>query len=142
MRVELRRDRPATAPCSGPSQGLADSFEASLRRLRKRDRERELTIGDLRADPPLLKAPAPSVAIQAQLSQGRGELRFRWLGIARGRCLEVVHARSGTRFVLSQDGSAWLLSIESENASDAAALAMLKDAFMALGLGPVDVILD
>jgi hypothetical protein len=121
---------------------LADSFEASLRRLRKRDRERELTIGDLRADPPLLKAPAPSVAIQAQLSQGRGELRFRWLGIARGRCLEVVHARSGTRFVLSQDGSAWLLSIESENASDAAALAMLKDAFMALGLGPVDVILD
>jgi len=140
VKVELRRDRPGTAPCTERLQTSDESFEASLRRLRKRDRESDLTIGDLRADPLLPKVQAPNLTLQAQPSQGRGEFRFRWTGLAPGRCLEVVHARSGTRFVLSRDGSAWLVSVESDSMPDAAALAMLKDAFTGLGLGPIDVI--
>jgi hypothetical protein len=64
------------------------------------------------------------------------------MGSAGGRCLEVVHARSGTRFVLSRNGDAWLLALDSDNAPDAAALEMLTETFESLGLGAIDVIVD
>jgi hypothetical protein len=136
---ELRRDRPATAPCTSPSQ--LESFEASLHRFRKRDRESELTSGDPSADLP--KTPAPSATIEAPpLPPNQAAFRFRWIGTPASRCLEVIHARSGTRFVLSRDGSAWLLAIESDSAPGAAALARLNETFTTLGLGPIDVIAD
>jgi hypothetical protein len=140
---ELRRDRPATAPSTGHSQTVAELFEASLRRFRKRDRESELAMGDLCAERSP-KAPTPSFAVEAPLPEDCAAFRFRRMGVGAARCLEVVHARSGTRFVLSHDGSAWLLAVESDNAPDAGelstALAMLNETFAALGLGPIDVI--
>ena len=135
---ELRRDRPATAPSTGPSQTLAESFEASLRRFRKRDHEGELTMGDARAELP--RTSAPSVAVP--LPKDCAAFRFRWLGVAATCCLEVMHARSGTRFLLSRDGNGWLLAVDSDNAPDADELAMLTETFTAHGLGPIDVIAD
>src|SRR5262245_33391117 len=113
MKVDggLRRDRPATAPSTAHSQTLAESFEASLRRLRKRERESEPAMGDVRADSSLPKTAAPKLAIQAPLPDERTSFRFRWMGTSAARCLEVVHARTGSRFVLSQDGGAWLLAV-------------------------------
>jgi hypothetical protein len=68
------------------------------------------------------------------------------MGVTASRCLEVVHARSGTRFVLSRDSDAWLLAVESDEAPNAgelsSALAALNAAFEARGLGPIDVIVD
>jgi hypothetical protein len=68
------------------------------------------------------------------------------MGLAATRCLEVVHTRTGTRFVLSRDSDAWLLAVDSENAVDAAvlsaALSTLNETFSARGLGPIDVIVD
>jgi hypothetical protein len=62
-----------------------------------------------------------------------------------GSCIEVVHARTGTRFVLSRDGDAWLLAIESETTPSPAELAsvisMLNARFAARGLGPIDVLM-
>jgi hypothetical protein len=127
---------------------LAESFAASLRRLRKRDCESEMGPGDGRAELPkalaraLAPAPSPNVAAPPLLPDGFAGFRFRWAPGAAGRCLEVVHARSGTRFVLSRDGDAWLLAIDSRTAPDAAALEMLNETFTGLGLGAIDVIVD
>jgi hypothetical protein len=66
-------------------------------------------------------------------------------GAGPAACIEVVHARTGTRFVLSRDGDAWLLSIESETTPSPAELAsiisMLNSRFAARGLGPIDVVM-
>jgi len=102
-------------------------------------------MGDMRGEPPLQQASAPSVAIQLPpLPQERAAFRFRWRGTAAARCLEVVHARTGTRFVLSRDGYAWLLAVEGEHRPDSAelatVLATLNEMFTARGLGPIDVI--
>jgi len=63
---------------------------------------------------------------------------------AQASCIEVVHERTGTRFVLSREGDTWLLAIKSESTPHAAKLAsivsMLNAQFEARGLGPVDVI--
>lgn len=74
-------------------------------------------------------------------------LRFRRAGTgsAAASCIEVVHARTGMRFVLSRDNDVWLLAIESGSAPHPAEMnsiiAMLNAQFAAQGLGPIDVIL-
>ncbi len=66
-------------------------------------------------------------------------------GTAQPACIEVVHERTGTRFVLSREGDTWLLAIKSDTAPHPAELAsivsMLNAQFAARGLGAVDVLL-
>jgi hypothetical protein len=71
--------------------------------------------------------------------------RFRRAGASGARsCIEVVHSRTGLRFMLSREGDVWLLAIESANAPRAAEMAALVATlnahFAASGLGAVDVI--
>lgn len=57
-------------------------------------------------------------------------------------CIEVVHAASGSRFLLSRGDGVWLLSIQSTSTSshDDAFVAELRALFAERGLGPVDVV--
>jgi hypothetical protein len=56
-------------------------------------------------------------------------------------CIEVVHAASGSRFLLSREDGVWLLSIQSRaSPEDAAIVQSLRELFAQRGLGPVDVI--
>jgi hypothetical protein len=85
--------------------------------------------------------PAPAAEFQAAPRPPR----VGGVGSAPASCIEVVHQRTGTRFVLSREGDTWLLAIKSDNAPHRAELAsivaMLNAQFATRGLGPVDIIL-
>jgi hypothetical protein len=123
---------------------LADSFKSALRRFRQQDREGEAALSESR--PPELpnRAATPGAAVPIPPSGAHNVLRFRRTGVGATRCIEVVHARTGTRFVLSREGSAWLLAVDSDNTPHPAELSavveMLNETFAARGLGPIDVI--
>jgi hypothetical protein len=60
-------------------------------------------------------------------------------------CIEVVHSKTGTRFVLSREGDVWLLAVESGSVPRptelASMIASLQAQFVARGLGAVDIII-
>jgi len=58
-------------------------------------------------------------------------------------CIEVVHATSGSRFLLSRENGIWLLTIQSKASSpeeDEAVARELRELFSQQGLGPLDVV--
>ena len=56
-------------------------------------------------------------------------------------CIEVVHAASGSRFLLSREDGVWLLAIQSRaSPEDDAIVQSLRELFAQRGLGPVDVV--
>jgi hypothetical protein len=70
--------------------------------------------------------------------------RPRRSGNEKGSCVEVVHSRTGTRFLLSREGDVWLLALASPVESRSAELESLASAlnaqFAARGLGQVDIL--
>ena len=57
-------------------------------------------------------------------------------------CIEVVHATSGSQFLLSREDGVWLLSMRSRTSSqnDEAIVTALRELFARRGLGPLDVV--
>jgi hypothetical protein len=72
-------------------------------------------------------------------------LAARWRRVANAEgaeCIEVVHAATGSRFLLSRENGIWLLTIQSRTPveDDHAIVQVLRDLFARRGLGSVDVI--
>lgn len=72
-------------------------------------------------------------------------LAARWRRAANvqgAECIEVVHAATGSRFLLSRENEVWLLSIQSRAPAedDEAIVRALRELFARRGLGPLDVI--
>jgi hypothetical protein len=94
----------------------------------------------------LLPRPANAHSpTSAPMPESQAAAQSQRAGNTPGSCIEVVHKRTGTRFVLSREGDTWLLAIQSDKPPHPAELAsivsMLNAQFEARGLGPVDVIL-
>jgi hypothetical protein len=69
--------------------------------------------------------------------------RWRRMAHAQGaECIEVVHAATGSRFLLSRENGVWLLTIQSRARveDDEALVQALRDLFTRRGLGQLDVI--
>ncbi len=87
--------------------------------------------------PPLKESPIASFIDPGLAARWR-----RTAGTQSGACIEVVHAASNSRFLLSREDGVWLLAIQSRACpqDDAAVVAALRELFAKRGLGDLDVV--
>lgn len=145
----LHEQRRRLAPGDKPSQQRPDAANSRSHSTALNEQDRPTTRSTSeRAAPSVDRRQLPAAAslvedspIPAYLDRA---LSLRWRRAAGNQsetCIEVVHAASGSRFLLSREDGVWLLAIQSKTTpEDDAIVEALRELFTKRGLGPIDVI--
>jgi hypothetical protein len=145
-----QRQRIASSERASPQRTDARSPTSRSTAERNERRATSTRLADERATPPVDRRQASAAipcledsAIPAFIDRALAARWRRAAGAQSPTCIEVVHAASGSRFLLSQENGIWLLTIQSRAASpedDDTVVRELRELFVKQGLGPLDVV--
>jgi hypothetical protein len=145
----LREQRQRLAPAEKDSAQRADARSEKSRAAQPAEHsERARTLTALSNDrvlPSAHRSPTPAaIADKHGGTPTDPAPASRWRHATAGReapCIEVVHAATGSKFLLSRQSGIWLLAIQSRGscAADDDFVLALRSLFAQRGLGPLDV---
>lgn len=146
----LREQRQRLGHADKDSQQRADTRPVKSRPRGTTERDQPVRpLASIAMDPARSCADRPHESLAAAgFDETKGidrPLASRWartLAAHEAQCIEVVHAATGSRFLLSRQDGTWLLAFQSRvSPQEAADIArQLRSLFAERGLGPLDVV--